>query len=239
MPELGEIKYGREIGKLSSPSNQFIWVKCLDCGNPKWAKLLHGKPESNRCMECSGKLRRGSLNGNWKGGRYISSHGYVKLLIPEHPHADSKGYVYEHRILMEKKEGRILSSDELVHHKNENGMDNTEGNLKLEDGIAWHKVDHRGRKDLRIPNEPNPLIECPCGCGNKFLKYDNHNRPRKYYKGGHAIRVKYVKIKEYKKEKFKEVISCACGCGILINKYDKYGRIRKFISGHNGRLQNK
>ena len=49
---------------------------------------------------------------------------YVYIYNPEHPNAigTRKLYVAEHRILMEKKIGRLLTKDEIVHHKDENTL---------------------------------------------------------------------------------------------------------------------
>lgn len=47
--------------------------------------------------------------------RVIGPHGYVLVKVPEHPRAFS-GWVYEHRLVMEKHFGRTLESYETVHH---------------------------------------------------------------------------------------------------------------------------
>ena len=58
----------------------------------------------------------------------MHSGGYILVYHPEHPCADQTGYVLEHRLVVEAKLGRYLSSDEVVHHKNgiktDNGIDN-------------------------------------------------------------------------------------------------------------------
>lgn len=57
--------------------------------------------------------------------------GYRKLLRPDHPRADSKGYVAEHVLVMEEHIGRLLAPGEVVHHVNGDKGDNALGNLQL------------------------------------------------------------------------------------------------------------
>lgn len=61
----------------------------------------------------------------------IIHNGYCMVYLPEHPHAGSNGYVREHRVIMEKHIGRILSRKELVHHKNHIPTDNRIDNLMI------------------------------------------------------------------------------------------------------------
>lgn len=61
--------------------------------------------------------------------RKIHTTGYVLVYLPNHPAADRGGYVLEHRALMENHLGRLLSYDEVVHHKNGDKKDNRIENL--------------------------------------------------------------------------------------------------------------
>jgi hypothetical protein len=89
---------------------------------------------------------------NWRGGTYITG-GYVYEYAPNHPDAyRRKGYVAQHRLVMERNIGRPLASDELVHHINGNRADNRIENLEIKcrsSHISLHKEnaprDNRGR----------------------------------------------------------------------------------------------
>lgn len=75
----------------------------------------------------------------WKGGRIIEADGYVMIHKPDHPFANNKGYVFEHRLVMEAAIGRYLQPTEVVHHENENRSDNRLENLRLFSNNEEHK----------------------------------------------------------------------------------------------------
>lgn len=72
----------------------------------------------------------GKQSCHWKGGRSIHSAGYVLIRSPEHPYK-ANGYVFEHRLVMERHIGRYLNPEEVVHHINGIRDDNRIENLVL------------------------------------------------------------------------------------------------------------
>ena len=94
---------------------------------------------------------RGLKPWNYRGWQMHKS-GYIQIYFPEHPFKDNRGYVMEHRLVMEQHLGRYLTKDEIVHHKNihnlspiENRSDNTLENLELVDSQSNHIKLHHGR----------------------------------------------------------------------------------------------
>lgn len=67
----------------------------------------------------------------WTIIRLVKNYPYFRAYVPDHPNCNKHGYVLAHRIVMENKIGRILSSNEIVHHKDENGQNNDPDNLEL------------------------------------------------------------------------------------------------------------
>lgn len=103
------------------------------------------------CLECStlwgkdhGKNKKEN-NGMWTGGRGFTREGYYYIYAPDHPRS-SKGYIKEHRFVMEQHIGRILEPHELIHHKNGIKTDNRIENLEI---MEWgeHSRLHNTKKN--------------------------------------------------------------------------------------------
>lgn len=88
--------------------------------------------------------QKGKNNRGWKGGKY-KNHGYIYVLCPKHPYCTLRGYVREHHLIMEKKIGRFLKKEEIVHHINEIRDDNRIENLKLFKKGEHISLHHKGK----------------------------------------------------------------------------------------------
>jgi hypothetical protein len=60
----------------------------------------------------------------------ISKGDYNYAIVRDHPHSTKNGYVLEHRIVVENEIGRILNSNEVVHHRDGNKKNNKISNLE-------------------------------------------------------------------------------------------------------------
>ncbi len=90
---------------------------------------------------------------NYKGGR-TNHRGYIRLWMPDYTWGTTaKGYVLEHRYVMEQSLGRQLEKWEHVHHKNGLKDDN-----RLENLAIVMNVSHHGS------------VTCP-HCGHGFLMH--------------------------------------------------------------------
>lgn len=127
------------IKQCSLCSKDFITYKSkILLGRGKFcSKECSNKVVSQR-LENSGKITRfkkGNKPWNKKGFVYHRSRKngkrYKLIKVQNHPFATRRGYIREHRFIIEQSIGRFLRKDEIVHHINEDTCDNRIENLKL------------------------------------------------------------------------------------------------------------
>lgn len=73
---------------------------------------------------------KNSNNPRWAGGKRRTRDGYILQLVPDHPLADSNGYVRQHHLVYHELVGPIPKGFH-IHHKNGIKDDNRLENLEL------------------------------------------------------------------------------------------------------------
>ena len=114
------------------------------------SEALRGRKFTKEWRKKLSEAELGSKNPNWSGGRYKDKDGYIHILSSNHPYANKNGYVFEHRLVVEKYIGRYLTPKEQVHHINHIRDDNRIENLIVFCCASMHQ---------RFHNNPNNVKE--------------------------------------------------------------------------------
>lgn len=127
------------LGGVLFKKGQKPWNTGLTKETDKRVKLLIEKMNHTKIINNS--YIRGKKHYNWKGGKYCDGR-YNYLLNPRHHRAKKDGYVAEHIVVMEEKINRPLRKDEVVHHIDENKLNNSINNLFLFSNNKSHTKFH-------------------------------------------------------------------------------------------------
>lgn len=103
---------------------------------------IRNRQESTQLAHNQGRVNvcKGRNHRWWKGGRSTHSNGYILISQPGHHRADCRGYVPEHVLVAEKKIGRALKPNEIVHHNNHIRTDNRPENLDVMTNVEHGKM---------------------------------------------------------------------------------------------------
>ena len=157
--------------------------------NPEIAAKISGenhwrhRPEyAERAAEYAEEQRvrmEGSSNPGWKGGRTVSSKGYVSI-------RRNGKYEREHRVVMEEHLGRLLTDNEVVHHIDGNVANNAIDNLTVysqSEHASYHDVNRRilDKKDAPV---------CTCGCSELVTESQRRPGTWNWFVMGHQTRVR-------------------------------------------------
>ena len=107
------------VGKIGKGMPIFSGI-CTNCKEIFWTYTRCKKSR----LFCSKECVVGEHHSRWKGGVVYNGGGYRVIRV------DHKQKL-EHRHVVERHLGRKLSSNEIVHHKNGNRIDNRLENLEL------------------------------------------------------------------------------------------------------------
>ena len=109
--------------------------KCEYCGAAmeREKRYSHVQWEARRfcSARCRGKALKPEGLHHWGRCRTLAGNGYWMVRCPIHPHANNKGYVFEHRLIAESMLGRIIPMSYNVHHINGIVDDNRPENLMV------------------------------------------------------------------------------------------------------------
>lgn len=142
---------GRQKGQFFKCYGQIII--CKKCGKKAFVENVNIERERGKfcSLKCARYYRKGENAPAYKNGRkkYL---GYILVLMPKHPNA-TKGYVREHRLVIEKQIGRYLHRCEAIHHINRIKDDNYPENLMAFKNQGIHRRFERG-----YPINPKDII---------------------------------------------------------------------------------
>lgn len=157
---------GRFVYDLTKGSESRVELKCNDCGKESTTTFAnYNRMVTARgldvtfCRKCSctrsGKDKIGkpikktkrpnytkSNHASWKGGRSITSDGYVNVYV------GVKQYRKEHLLVMEKHIGRVLEIQERVHHIDLDKINNELNNLVLHCNESSHRQSHNSLQEV-------------------------------------------------------------------------------------------
>src|ERR1035437_11138416 len=126
-----QTRHYKKYGKLGAlRQNEF--PICIQCGSKYKPTRQNQKYCSLKCVGVSQKKYFSIPQCLKESHRKIDKAlGYVRVYRPDHPMANTWGYAYEHRLVIESNIGRFLNKDEHVHHINGVRWDNSLENLKI------------------------------------------------------------------------------------------------------------
>lgn len=154
----------------TTPKREF---PCAGCGII--IPMFPSQRGTRRCPSCVSVLRSelGTRNAAMRrpavGARKLRTMcgvTYVLIYEPHHPDSPKNGWMFEHRLVMEKMIGRRLTSAEVVHHLDHDGRNNAPSNLVLESSKGTHLAAHHSAEGVaaRLAGYPR----CRCGARTAY-----------------------------------------------------------------------
>jgi hypothetical protein len=138
------------------------------------------------------RFAKGINSIRWKDGKHLTRLGYMLIRRPDHPFADSKGYVFEHRLVYEESHNCYLLPWVHIHHKDGNRLNNVWYNLQPLTGGQHLRLELTGKWKVDMSGR----ICFACGSDKtRIQKRNNSNRPNWCFHNGKPLCNKcYMKL---------------------------------------------
>ena len=149
---------------------------CL-CGCGQKTKIAQRNHTVNKYIKgepinyIHGHNQKKSKHYKWNGGK-STSRDYIISLAPEHPRASSRGYVYEHILIIEKLLDKYLPNNVEIHHYD--GRQNNK-DLVVCENHKYHMLLHTRTRALKECGDPNKR-KCPFCKQYDFIENMNQNK---------------------------------------------------------------
>lgn len=145
-PHIGQSRTGAYLNCITCGKSGYVISSRLKikhfCSRKCYAVYLIGKKASPESI-AKRKGLIGPKSATYKCGKTITPAGYILMLAHGHPNAKPNNYMFEHRLVMEKKIGRYLKSEEHIYHINGQRDDNRISNLVIMSNAEHKKLHSR------------------------------------------------------------------------------------------------
>ena len=124
------------------------------CGSGLTTEDRQKNGKKNKGRPKSKSRKTGAAAPVWEFGMHERKDkaGYILVYCPDHPHANYDGYVFKHRLVVERETGEYLRPDLVVHHINFKRDDNRIENLRVmtkSEHRKLHSEERRKRKEAK------------------------------------------------------------------------------------------